>query len=331
MSIISNTKDSFIQQKVLDGMGGLANLNQDSIKQNEWIHLEGLKKDSLKWLKNKDLLPNGILEELFAKSVRPRTINTIEGTLFFLKGVFKGENKQSDKMVSLRVWFQNDLIITLSKEKVLSIDLLQKLFRCVKGPKNISEFILSLINLMNENKEGLIEELSIELDELEECIFVKNDLDSTKLSSIRSKIIMFLRNITPQKKALEVLSKSHFLFFSDEQKNIFLNLQDEMISFIENLKSNKDRAEVLKDEIRANLTETLNRNMYMISIISFLFLPLTFITSLLGAHLGGTPGINNPNGFNYLIVVIGGAFAIQVVIMLLTKWMRLRAKSFDPE
>ena len=49
--------------------------------------------------------------------------------------------------------------------------------------------------------------------------------------------------------------------------------------------------------------------MYVLSIVAAMFLPLGFLTGLLGTNLGGIPGAQSPVGFlafTFLMVVIIG-------------------------
>jgi zinc transporter len=50
--------------------------------------------------------------------------------------------------------------------------------------------------------------------------------------------------------------------------------------------------------------------MYMLSLVAAIFLPLGFLTGLLGINVGGIPGANSPFGFVticLLIAVLAGA------------------------
>jgi Mg2+ and Co2+ transporter CorA len=49
------------------------------------------------------------------------------------------------------------------------------------------------------------------------------------------------------------------------------------------------RQEIIKDEINSLANEKMNRAMYMLSIVTGIFLPLGFLTGLLGINVGGMP------------------------------------------
>jgi len=59
----------------------------------------------------------------------------------------------------------------------------------------------------------------------------------------------------------------------------------------------RERAQVMQDEPTNRLSEQMNRNMYLLTIVASIFLPLGFITGLLGVNVGGIPGTEDPQGF----------------------------------
>ena len=62
-----------------------------------------------------------------------------------------------------------------------------------------------------------------------------------------------------------------------------------------------------------------NARIYLLSVIAAIFLPLTFVTGLLGMNVAGLPGTQNPIAFTLsllLMAVLGFGLA------LLFKWKR---------
>lgn len=59
----------------------------------------------------------------------------------------------------------------------------------------------------------------------------------------------------------------------------------------------RDKIILIQDEISNNLSGELNKKMYIMAIISAIFLPLTFLTGLLGINVAGIPGAEYENAF----------------------------------
>ena len=83
----------------------------------------------------------------------------------------------------------------------------------------------------------------------------------------------------------------------------------------------RERAAVTQEELLSRLSEQLNQRMYVLSIVAAVFLPLGFLTGLLGINVGGIPGADNAQAF----WIFSGLLLIAVVIQLLVfrwkKWL----------
>ena len=81
---------------------------------------------------------------------------------------------------------------------------------------------------------------------------------------------------------------------------------------VEDLEALRERAAVIQDEIMNQLSARLNRTMYLLSVIAAIFLPLGFLTGLLGVNLGGIPGSVWPWAFLVACIVFAVITAIEV-------------------
>jgi zinc transporter len=59
----------------------------------------------------------------------------------------------------------------------------------------------------------------------------------------------------------------------------------------------RTRVQMLEDQIEAQRSDTMTRSSLNLTIVATVFLPLTFITGLLGMNVGGIPDEHNPLGF----------------------------------
>jgi zinc transporter len=96
-------------------------------------------------------------------------------------------------------------------------------------------------------------------------------------------------------------------WLTDLDKIQLREITDKVTRYVEDLDSIKDRASVAHEELASRLSEILNNRMYILSVVGGLFLPLGFLTGLLGINVGGIPWADNPLGFS---IVLLGVFII---------------------
>jgi zinc transporter len=61
--------------------------------------------------------------------------------------------------------------------------------------------------------------------------------------------------------------------------------------------------------------------MYVLSVVAAIFLPLTFVTGLLGMNVGGLPGVESPRGFLVALVVMVVTSAAMLIYFRFRKWL----------
>ena len=78
---------------------------------------------------------------------------------------------------------------------------------------------------------------------------------------------------------------------------------DRITRISEELDSIRDRAAVLQDQLAGRRQEQLNRRLLVLSLVSAFFLPLTFITGLLGMNLAGIPFSHEDWSFSAVVIL----------------------------
>ena len=81
-----------------------------------------------------------------------------------------------------------------------------------------------------------------------------------------------------------------------------------------------DRAVMLEGEIAGRLAEATNRNLYVLSIITTLFLPMTLVTGIFGMNVAGLPGTQDPGAFWWVVLGMT-ASAAGLLAVLRWRWL----------
>jgi zinc transporter len=81
-----------------------------------------------------------------------------------------------------------------------------------------------------------------------------------------------------------------------------------------------DRARLVQEAISDRLAGQLNQRIYVLTLISGIMLPLTFLTGLLGVNLEGIPGAKNPWAFTVFCVLLAIIGICQYFIFRRLRW-----------
>ena len=129
------------------------------------------------------------------------------------------------------------------------------------------------------------------------------------------------RYLGPQKEALTQLIATNSTLISDDHRASLFETNDHLTRHIEDLEMLRERASAAQDSIMTQLSEQLNERLYLLAIISGLFLPLGFLTGLLGVNLGGIPGADNDSAFFIFLAALSGTTGLLVYLLKRRGWL----------
>jgi zinc transporter len=171
-----------------------------------------------------------------------------------------------------------------------------------------------------DNIEPVVEQLKEEADEFEEALLSARDrLHATALAEFRRTILLLRRHILPQREAMVQLQREGRRLLDEDHAIHLRETGDRITRIAEELDSIRDRAAVLQDQVAGQRQETLNRRLLVLSVVSAFFLPLTFVTGLLGMNLAGIPFAHESWSFG---TVVGLTAVLAVGLLAFFKWRR---------
>ena len=313
---------------LFDGEGGANELSWDDLEKwsNEqgiaWVHFDYTAPQVVDWISNKSGLDEVAASALLTEETRPRASLIGSGALISLRGVNLSPGSDPEDMVAIRLWVDDKRIISTRKRKLLSEQDIMKSFEEKDGPKTTGEFVADLANRLISRMESTIENIEDCVDQLEEEVIAsESHALRSKLSEIRREAIMLRRYLAPQKEAMTKLQTEKIPWLSDNDRLHLRETTDRLIRYTEDLDSVRDRAAVTQEELVNRLSEQMNARMYVLSLVAAIFLPLGFLTGLLGINVGGIPGAENKSAFLIFILLLIIVVILQVVIFKRQKWL----------
>ena len=314
---------------LLDGNGSAKELtytdiNGASLPNNGilWVHFDYSSQMAKDWIRNKSGIDSVAMDALLTEETRPRTTILNDSFLIALRGVNLNPNSKPEDMVSIRLFISDNLIITTKRRNLLSVDEIIDSLKKGVGPKSSSEFLKELTYRVTSRMENVIGELEDRTDFLEESLVDFKDLKfRSELLAIRRETIILRRYLFPQKEAISKLYHDKVTWLDEYEKLELRETNDQVMRYIEELDTIKDKVALIQEDLANKLSEQMNKKMYVLSIISVIFLPLSFLTGLLGINVGGIPGAENENAFYIFIGVLALIVTTQLIIFKKNRWI----------
>ncbi|MBI9089013.1 MAG: zinc transporter ZntB [Desulfobacterium sp.] len=287
-----------------------------------WVHMDYENPDDLAWLKQQTGLAPIAREALISEETRPRSQVLDEGLMLSLRGINYEDQDSPEDMIALRLWVEKNRVFSSSARDLRSIAQIENLLAQGRGPKNMSEFLVLLVRGLVEGIEDALAVCRNEIDELEEATLDRMGQElKSNLMQFRHRIIIIRRYLAPQRDALTRLSGDPLPWLTKAGRLRLREAGHTLVRCIEDLDAMRDQAAIIQEEWISQNAQQLNSRMYVLSIITIIFLPLSFFTGLLGINVGGIPGADNPHAFLIIAVVLVSVVILQLLILKKNHWL----------
>lgn len=286
-----------------------------------WMHICRNRAGIQEWLEAAFGIPEPTAELLVSDQTRPRAFREGETLVATLRGINFNPNAEPEDMVSMQLWSDGRRVITLRRDPLQTPRDTLAQIDMGRGPTDAGSLITSLTEQMIARMSRSIIDMNDHIDELEEA-----DLDGDteplleKIATIRRNCLALKRHMSPQHEAFERISREAPAWFEDHDRREIAETIERLSRYLDDIDISKESAVVLQDDIRARAVARSERTSYLLTIVAAVFLPLGFLTGLLGINVGGMPGASNPDAFWEVVALCGGILVMQFLLFWRWKW-----------
>ena len=309
-----NAQWGLVHALVLDGKGGARWLTRHQLpglqlepEESLWVHWDRGHPQTQAWLREESGLSEFSCNLLLEENTRPRLLPLPDSELLlFLRGVNLNPGAEPEDMVSVRIFAAPQRVISLRLRPLRATDELLAQLAEGRGPKTASELILYLATYLTEKVQALVTGLSETVDTEEDKIDDDERYapEHNGLLHIRRRAAGLRRFLAPQRDIYAQLARHKFPWFVEDDGDYWNELNNSLTRYLEELELARERVALLLESEDRRLNERMNRTMYRFGVITGVFLPMTFITGLLGINVGGIPGADNASGFVIACVIL---------------------------
>jgi zinc transporter len=289
-----NAQWGLVHALVLDGKGGARSIARTELddlqlqpQESLWLHWDRSHPQTQTWLRKSSGLSEFACDLLLEENTRPRLLPLPDDELLlFLRGINLNPGAEPEDMVSVRIFAAADRVISLR-------------LRPLRATKSASELILYMAQYLTHKVQDLVSDLSEIVDIEEE----KLDADERytpehgNVLQIRRRAAALKRFLAPQRDIFAQLTRIKLPWFVDDDADYWNELNNSLTRYLEELELSRERVGLVLEAEDRRLSVRMNRTMYRFGIITGIFLPMSFLTGLLGINVGGIPFSESPYGF----------------------------------
>ena len=326
----AQTETPLLFGRVLDGAGGAREIGWEEAQgwqpaapgEVMWLHICRSRAGVYEWLQDKLGIPEPTAELLTSDQTRPRAFAEGETLVGTLRGINFNPGAEPEDMISMQLWCDGRRLVTLRRLPLQTPREVVRQLDAGNGPPDAGATITLLAELMIARMSQSIVDMNYVLDDLEDDDPEEHADEMLKrISTIRRNCLGLKRHMAPQHEALEQISRDAPHWFEDHDRREIAESIARLRRYLDDIDISKESALVLQDELRARSLASSEHATYMLTIVAGIFLPLGFLTGLLGINVGGMPGLNDPDAFWAVVALCGFLFIALIVVFRRLRWL----------
>lgn len=182
--------------------------------------------------------------------------------------------------------------------------------------------------LLHALLDAIVDEWRGELDRLEDAVDRLDDLPldrfdnrlPTSVHGLKRQLLAFRRGALPLRDAVAVIPTQGGAV-ARETVPYFRDLRDHIVEVVEGLDAQRDRIQAALDVRLALASHRMNDTMRWLTVVTTIFIPLSFLTGLYGMNFDAMPELHVKWGYPALLSVMGLVAGGQLVYFYRRGWL----------
>ncbi|AYB29371.1 magnesium/cobalt transporter CorA [Chryseolinea soli] len=320
LELISYNREKYNKIDSTDPDELLTHLQPDQVN---WVNLDGLGNiDIIEKLQAYFCLHPLLVDDVLADQ-RPKAEEYDDYLFFTLKMLYKIDGTSIDYEQISFVLGSNFLVSFQEKEGDLFEGFRERIrLDLGKVRKKHADYLLyRLIDIIVDNYYNVLDRVGDIIDEIEETVY-ENPSNETfyKIQSLKKELIYLRKALYPLRDALSKIVKGESEYVKEENIRYFSDVYDHVSHIIDSMDTFKDLTSSLMD-IHINAMNTkMNEVMKVLTVISTIFMPLTFIVGVYGMNFKFMPELDWKYGYYVVWGIMGLIFISMMIYFRKKKW-----------
>ncbi len=304
-----------VTEKQINNIQDLANNNINGAV--EWINIIGLQ-DTAKIIDicNHFQIHPLIIEDILNTQQRPK-VEEFEKYLFItFKNILLAEDKADIEYEQISIIFGDNYILTFHESDMhVFADIVQRIHSNKGSLRNRkADYLLyKILDTVVDNYFLAIDKLGDKIEELEEETYYYPTQKTTfKIQSHKKEVQQVIKQLSALREILNKLDSNVHDWIDAKSLNYFRDVHDHTYQAIDGAENYRSLLNDLMNIYFSTVSNKLNQVMKVLTFISTLFMPLSFIAGVYGMNFTHFPGMNSPYAY-YIFWIVCIVITISMV------------------
>jgi len=179
-----------------------------------------------------------------------------------------------------------------------------------------------LVDAVVDEYFAVLEALGEKIESLQERVVANPNPDTLRdIHALKRQLLFVRRAVWPLREAINSLSRSDNPFLRDTTKVFFRDVYDHVIQIVDTIETLREMVSASLDIYLSSVSYRLNAVMRVLTVITTIFMPLSFIASIYGMNFEHMPELKWPWGYPLILGVMGLVATGMLIGFRQRKWL----------
>ncbi|HET8710062.1 MAG TPA: CorA family divalent cation transporter [Spongiibacteraceae bacterium] len=293
-----------------------AKFNPDTIEEPVWLHFNLADTRATNWIATCEAIPPDARDLLLDHEEQARHEVADNGIALVIGDLHHDFSGDPEGLGTLRLYIDKHLLITGRRHPLKAVDELRREMSSGLEVATTGDLFARLIELLAAAFQRVVKDQADIVDDVEDQILAGNVRDQgAELGRVRRLLTRLRRHVNGERHALaQGLARVHRWAGSADTTEL-RQAVERLDGTAQDLELVQERSRLMQEEIAGRLGEATNRNLYLLSVLTTVLLPINLITGIFGMNTPGLPWTDNQNGFWHAVICMLIGIAISLAFL----------------
>lgn len=266
-----------------------------------------------------------LLEDIMNPTQHPK-IEAYDNCLYIVLQMLYYGNYTELQSEQVSIVLMEDCVISFQEDKAGDVfePVRQRLTNGKGGirQKGVDYLAYSLIDSVVDHYFVALEKIEDRMESLEESFErVQDQQPLATLYTLKRETFCLRKSVWPLREIIGNMQKEEYLWIDPSIKFYFRDIYDHTVQVVETIDSFRDILAGMMDVYMSTMSYKLNEIMKVLTVISTIFIPLTFIVGIYGMNFKYMPELHWKWGYFGLLAIVGIVASSMLVYFRRKRWI----------
>jgi magnesium transporter len=307
---------SDLSEDVIDS-ASKSSLKKSITEKVDWYDIRGMHDTELIMYLGKTFDIHPLVQESIVDiNQRPKFEEYSKGLFIVLRSLKFDPVELKIKREHVAIYFNDGFIASFQETESDLFEFVRKRIQADKSrirARRADYLAYALIDETVDNYYVVLEEVEDQIEQLEDKMLVElNDFSKNDIHRLKRELLVLRKSISPLREAIANFSKTDSEFVNESSFVFIRNLYENTIQVMDTVDSYRDVLNGLQDLFITEVSFKMNKVMQLLTIISVIFIPLTFLAGIYGMNFENIPELK----YEYSYFILWGVMIFILACML---------------